>query len=667
MDLSICENGVVTTDRVVGSRSEKTADVICSIIDRLNTESFDVAIRHVFADVRENFFPECDGFIASHDQETVEILTLEKRVTHAHNRLNNIFGYTIRNNCIYISNQAEEDVNVSVPSEHIRVRNVITVPLRHQQVVGVICLANKSNDFTVEDARILVSVSKVLSIYMWNYLEVRLRDMSLIHKLNTSVRTPMMSISGSIDILKRTLTRPEKDVLHILSIIEMSARNVTTILEDIVYYSDLTTNRIVLRNQNFKVSELLSEAVYEIKGKKNEINLNNHLLQDSVYTDRRLLKYVLSALLNNANMYTENGTIRITTDLSPVEGDPSKYRTATLQIQVEDTGVGIPFQNQDLVFNEFYRGNLSEDNQYTSGLKLPICKRICNRLNGDIKAVSNLLSGTTFTATIEVKVTPDTNHIMEHFGSQLRRGTVLVIQNNVETRLNIYNAYMSYGIPVYLCSSLRDVYEFSRLHEISLLITDTPDIETLSNELATREINCLICSTYRQHLSSTTSPKYSRFYTLDTKNFDRIDLLLMTLSAVTSQENSPLSAPRTGRADRSILAVEDNPDNLYMLTQMLHILGYHNVTTAADGGEALNLLLRNNYDVVLIDNMMPGMTGIEVATEFGNLCKEPLTHFAIISAGITDSDTTTLHTVGVTHTLMKPYGLDELRTLLSNI
>ena len=154
-------------------------------------------------------------------------------------------------------------------------------------------------------------------------------------------------------------------------------------------------------------------------------------------------------------------------------------------------------------------------------------------MNGDIVVSSNLHKGTCFTFTVNVRVTPDINYILEQYGSQLRRGTVLVIQNNVESRLNI--------------------------------------------------------------------------------------------------------------------------------------LGYSNIDTAKDGGEALNLLMRKSYDIVLIDNIMPGMTGIEVAVEFGNLCKEPLTNFAIISAGITDSDIATLHSVGVIHTLMKPYGLEELRILLSNI
>lgn len=661
MDVSIYNNGNITKDVI----SEKLTDSIWRITDILNREPFDVAIRHVYLAIRDSHFPECDGFISSFDQGALELLTFEKRVKHTHSHMNNIFGYTIRENSIYISNQAEQDNNVSLSPNHLHIKRVITVPMKHQRIVGIICMANKTTDFTLEDAQILAGISKIVSVYMWNYLEVKMRYISVIHKLCTSIRTPMMSISGSIDILKRTFSKPEKDVSHILSIIDMSSQNIVTILEDIVYYSELAANKFIIKNTNFKVSELISETVYEIKEKKNDIVINNRLTQDYILTDRRLLKYILSVLLNNANTYTENGNIRVTVNLSPFEGSSSDYRDSTLQIQIEDSGVGIPFQDQNLVFDEFYRGNVTEENQYSSGLKLPICKRICNRLNGDIVVSSNLHKGTCFTFTVNVRVTPDINYILEQYGSQLRRGTVLVIQNNVESRLNIYNSYISFGIPVYLCSSLRDVYEFSRLHEVSLLITDTTDIEATKYELSIREMNYPICTTHIKHMSTTTRDENS--YYLDTRNFDKVDLLLMTQSAIKSRENSLIISSKNGPTDRSILVVEDGPDNLYILIQLLNILGYSNIDTAKDGGEALNLLLRKSYDIVLIDNIMPGMTGIEVAVEFGNLCKEPLTNFAIISAGITDSDIATLHSVGVIHTLMKPYGLEELRILLSNI
>lgn len=662
MDVSIYSNGNITKSVI----SEKLTDSIWAITDILNREPFDVAIRHVFMTIRDRHFPECDGFISSFDQNTLELLTFEQRVKHSHAHMNNIFGYTIRENSIYISNQAEYDNNVSLSPNHLHIKRVITVPMKHQRIVGIICMANKNTDFTHEDAQILAGISKIISVYMWNYLEVKMRDISVIHKLCTSIRTPMMSISGAIDILKRTFSKPEKDVSHILSIIDMSSQNIVTILEDIVYYSELAANKFVVKNSNFKVSELIAETVYEIKEKKNDVVLNNRLTQDCIHTDRRLLKYILTVLLNNANTYTDNGSIKLTVNLLPFEGSLSDYRDSTLQIQIEDSGIGIPFQDQNLVFDEFYRRNVTEENQYSSGLKLPICKRICNRLNGDIVVSSNLQTGTCFTFTINVRVTPDINYVLEQYGSQLRRGTVLVIQNNVESRLNIYNSYLSFGIPVYLCSSLRDVYEFSRLHEVSLLITDTPDIEATKYELSIRELNYPICATHIKHMSATTRDENS-YYTFDTKNFDRIDLLLMTQSAIKSRENSPIIVSKSGPTDRSILVVEDGPDNLYILIQLLNILGYNNIDTAKDGAEALNLLLRKSYDIVLIDNIMPGMTGIEVAVEFGNLCKEPLTHFAIISAGITDSDIATLHSVGVIHTLMKPYGLEELRILLSNI
>ncbi len=661
MDVAICTDGTISTETIDTDLTDK---IIPTIINVMNTEAFDIAIKNVYQRIRDLYFVECDGFISSYNQDIFEIMTLNKNVTPTHDQTN-LFSYIVNNGVIYISNKPETDVNVKYPLGHIHVRNVIAVPLRHQRIVGLICMANKSSDFTVQDARILDGISKVLAVYMWNYLEVKHRNMSLIQSLNASIRTPMMSIIGSTGILKRLLGKPEKDVQNILSIVEMSVRNVTNILEDIVYYSELTTNHINFKNRNFKLSELITETVYETNEKKNDISYSSNLLQDSIYTDRKLLKYILTALINNANMYTENGRIVVSTSITPVDDElePSDYQMAILQIEVQDNGVGIPYQNQDLVFNEFYRGVLTPDNQYTTGLKLPICKRICNRLNGDISVVSNILSGTTFTATVEVKLTPNTNYIMEHYGTRLRKGSVLVIQNNVESRINIYNAYMSYEIPVYICSSVRDIYEFARLHSISLVITDT-NVDELKSELDSRNIHCQICST-KQHLSSTSNS--GKLHTYDTKNFDAIDLLLMTLNAVNSQENSPLCTSRTGNTDRSVLAVEDNPDNLYMLTQMLYILGYNKITTATDGGEALNLLLRNSYDIVLLDNMMPGMTGIEVATEFGNICKEPLSYFAIISAGITDTDTNILHAVGVTHTLMKPYGIEELRTLLDNI
>lgn len=220
-----------------------------------------------------------------------------------------------------------------------------------------------------------------------------------ISTISHELRTPLTPISGYIDIL---LTFPEQltsDQQYALTVMKANSNRLTALVSDLLDAGRLDSGKLTLRYTSFSLPQLIGEtlALLEYEYTKKQLTVITELANDlpMVEGDPKRIGQIISNLLSNAIKYTHpNGTIWIRSS----QPDPE-----LVAISIEDTGVGMSFEQQRHIFTRFYRG----DNELRAkvpgvGLGLSIAKSLIELHGGEIQVSSVQGQGSTFTFTLPI-------------------------------------------------------------------------------------------------------------------------------------------------------------------------------------------------------------------------------------------------------------------------
>jgi signal transduction histidine kinase len=306
----------------------------------------------------------------------------------------------------------------------------IAVPiLKEDVIIGVLNVESpEKGSLTQEDANLLSLLADQLSVAIENAalyqrlqvhadeleaqvvertarLEVALDQARAAEKLKTQfvsdvsheLRTPLSNIRLYLDLLADGPTERYERYLETLS---RETDRLVALIEDLLTISRLDTGSVILNIRALDLNELALALVEDRQQlfREKEINLQVDLDEDlpDVAADERMISQVLGNLMTNAMHYTPSGgSVRISTIGPGMEG--VSYAT----LIVEDTGLGIPEDEQDRIFERFYRGTASREvGSPGTGLGLAICKEILTQHGGTIRFNSQLNEGTQFTIEI---------------------------------------------------------------------------------------------------------------------------------------------------------------------------------------------------------------------------------------------------------------------------
>lgn len=213
--------------------------------------------------------------------------------------------------------------------------------------------------------------------------------------MSHEIRTPMNGILGFVEMLSRENITPDKRK-HYADIITQSTQQLLSIVNDILDLSKIETGQIQISNEVVSINHLLDELYMMFRPKAEEKgivlkNLLDHAGTLMVRTDRMRLTQVMNNLLSNALKFTKEGYIHFGTELI---GDK-------LQFSVEDSGIGISYENQHRLFGRFQQANDDISRYYGgTGLGLAISKSLVELLGGNIWFRSEPQKGTTFYFTV---------------------------------------------------------------------------------------------------------------------------------------------------------------------------------------------------------------------------------------------------------------------------
>jgi signal transduction histidine kinase/ActR/RegA family two-component response regulator len=445
------------------------------------------------------------------------------------------------------------------------------------------------------------------------------------------IRTPMNGVLGTVDILGHTaLSAEQRDAL---GTIRYSAAALLRIIDDILDFSKIEAGKLELERIELSTVELIegvAEALATQAASKG-IKLAAYVSPDvpeRVLGDPLRLQQILFNLLGNALKFTEVGTVKLSMERGPGEA---------LCIKVADTGIGLTEEQRERLFEPFVQADDSTTRRFGgTGLGLSIVRRLAEGMGGSVAVESAPGVGSTFSVTVPLAAVPP--------GTVPRRpleGLALVLSLPDAEEARAICRYLEVaGATVVLAP----VEGFIGL---GFAGTDGPG-----------QLPMLDVTTTPGSADRGLSRPWRR------------DVLIRAATRAAGRAQ-PAPAPakaveRRVKVGGHVLVVDDNSVNRRILARQIELAGA-STDTAAGGAEALELMRRSRYDLVLADLQMPGMDGFELAGLIR--AREAAEHLpripilAVTASALEDHEART-RAVGMDGLIAKPVGIEQLRATL---
>lgn len=208
------------------------------------------------------------------------------------------------------------------------------------------------------------------------------------------LKTPLASINAYAEMLVDGEAEDTETIRQFCGIIQGQAQRLSRLIEDILNISRIESGLVKVKKETHSLALVIRDAVEMIKSyaqeKQIEIEFPAPILYDQVYVDRDMISQVVINLLSNAVKYTPaGGRIQVHSELDELDGQ--------VKVTITDTGVGIPSEDLDHVFDKFYR--VAANNQYAkgTGLGLNLVKQIVDTVHqGNVFVTSTVGKGSTF-------------------------------------------------------------------------------------------------------------------------------------------------------------------------------------------------------------------------------------------------------------------------------
>ena len=492
--------------------------------------------------------------------------------------------------------------------------------------------------------------------------------------MSHEIRTPMNGVIGFTNLLLKTeLTGKQREYLNT---IRKSAQGLLAIVDDILDFSKVEAGKLVLENAPLDLREIADEVLAMMAPAASDKKLELVALVYSdvpcnLLGDGLRLKQVLTNLVNNAVKFTAQGSVEIRIML-----EQDDEHEAVIGLQVRDTGIGLSPEQQKQLFQAFTQADTTTTRRFGgTGLGLVICKKLIEKMGGEIGLTSEQGNGSTFWFTIRCEKSDDAWTALRH-NDELAGRRLLVYEPHPTARLAIGHLLSSWKMLYTEFEQLPDVADYlqhsDRNTPVDVLLlgghlhsqTDHDVIQHLVQQCRHRNTRVVIAS------RSVDSGEHAAL--LDSGADSVIGKpvgqrrLFTTLQALFQQQNkssaedaSPLMLNDETPLNCRILAVDDNDANLELVSTLLADMGAE-VETARSGREAVDIAREHDFDLIFMDIQMPEMDGIEATRTLRAHPRHRNTPVIALTAHAMQGERETLLNAGMDDYLTKPVSEQEL-------
>ena len=426
------------------------------------------------------------------------------------------------------------------------------------------------------------------------------------------IRTPINTICGMSEV---ALTEDDPAKIRAgLRAIQMAGRNLTSVVVDILDFSELQSGKMVIENEVYNIASTINDVInmsMAIKDKKPiELVVDcDANLPSGLYGDEKKIRRVIMNFVSNALKFTSEGSVKIS-----VSGRKEAYGI-NLCVSVTDTGIGIKEENLEKLFSSFSQVDTKRTRQEGGiGLGLALSQTIVQKMGGIITVKSKYGKGTTIQFVIPQKVVDEQ--------------PIISVKNPESLNVGVY-----LNVEQFNMAEIRDDYIGVIAHmveQLQIRCQMSTDIASLKRRCGTEQFTHIFIglTEYKEarEYFDELSKQIKVAVVLDAVDMESVEnsnivllpkpFYILPVVSVLNEEDAKESLGSRAAAKRfispetKVLVVDDNWMNLKVIEGLLERYQIK-VCTAVNGPEALEKIESKEFDFVFMDHMMPEMDGVE--------------------------------------------------------
>lgn len=551
---------------------------------------------------------------------------------------------------------------------------------KHIRATAIVRLDENDNPIKLTGVNIDVTEQQNLERNLAKAVEAETRanrsKSEFLANMSHEIRTPMNAIMGLTQVLLGLST--DEKVNNYISKINQSSRALLNVLNDILDYSKIESDKLDLISESFCLDEVFENLIglfslmAEQKGL--ELIIDDKSSVRHFIGDPLRIGQVFNNIVGNAIKFTDSGHIVIR--VADEQITPEEFR---LKCSIEDTGIGMSEEQVKKLFRPFTQADATIARKYEgTGLGLTISQKLLALMNGEICVESELGNGSHFHFYITLR--PDNAKVVhkKHF-SDLR---ALVVDDNPESLSILDSTLTSWGISVDSYQSSLEAYkhlkETTLQYDVLLVDWLMPEINglellsRLDKKIPNHKFVVIMVTAYeKEKLLEAKEAKINIDAVVEKPILASLlyEKLITLLDLETGIEDYPpakagIESNTSCFAGKKVLLVEDNDVNQLVASEFLAKLNIQ-FDVVENGQDAVTKVAQNDYDLILMDIQMPVMDGYESSKRIRALEEGKSIPILAMTAAALENDKAAALAAGMNDHVAKPFDFVELEQKLA--